>query len=278
MPARAAASSIASGMPSSRSHSSPRPRVVGVVERRTSGRRARARSTNSAHRRVVVERRHREELLARRRAGPRGSSPAPRRRAPRAGIDSAIRRTSRDARARSCRAPAAAAARRTTSSSDSSSDVPAAARHRAPRRSRRRRAAPRSAPARRATAPSGTGRNDSAATWIARRVLPTPPTPVSVTSGARRRRPSTAFTSPLAADEARQLDRQVRRQHVERAQRRERPGQAVGRQLEDPLRLREVAQPVLAEVDQRAVVAQHVADELAPSSPRRGSARRARRP
>ena len=65
----------------------------------------------------------------------------------------------------------------------------------------------------------------------------------------------------LASDEGRQLDRQVRRQHVEREQRRERSIQPVGRQLEDALRLRQVTQPGLAQVDQRAVLAHHVADE-----------------
>ena len=99
-------------------------------------------------------------------------------------------------------------------------------------------------------APSGNSATTSAATWSARRVLPTPPTPVSVT----RRRPQHELRQRrdlgLAADERRDLTRQVARQRVQRPQRRELRAPVPARHLEHRARRSQVAQPVLAQIDQ----------------------------
>ena len=70
-------------------------------------------------------------------------------------------------------------------------------------------------------APSGNSATTSAATCRARRVLPTPPTPVSVTSDDRAHQVGQRRDLRLATDERRHLARQVARQHVQRPQRRE---------------------------------------------------------
>ena len=67
----------------------------------------------------------------------------------------------------------------------------------------------------------------------------------------------------LAADQRRGLDGQVRRPVLERAQRRELVRQPVDHELREPLRPRQVLEPVLAEVAQRDPVGQLVLDQLA---------------
>ena len=100
----------------------------------------------------------------------------------------------------------------------------------------------------------------------------------------RRRAPSpTRMQLVVATDERRQLHRQVARERVERSQGRESRRPARRRDLEDPLGPREVAQAVLAEVEQRHAVGEVVSDELLghvrdhdlPTVRGRGHARRA---
>ena len=112
-------------------------------------------------------------------------------------------------------------------------------------------------------APSRNRGSTSAATCSARRVLPTPPTPVSVTSRASPTRPSTRGDLALAADERRHLQRQVPRERVQRAQRRELARRAPGaRTWNTRSGTRQVAQPVLTQVDEVDALGQRVAREL----------------
>ena len=102
-------------------------------------------------------------------------------------------------------------------------------------------------------APSGNSGTTSAATCIASRVLPTPPTPVSVTrwcSPIRRPITATASTRPtkLVTCTGRFPGRAVDRPQLREARR-----QALVDQLEHPHRLREIPEAVLTEVPQRDV-------------------------
>ena len=112
-------------------------------------------------------------------------------------------------------------------------------------------------------APSGKRGSTSAATWSARRVLPTPPTPVRVT----RRDSSSAFGDRgelvVAADERRRAatGRLPGNASSDRSGGKSR-GEAGCDDLEDALGAGEVAEAVLAEVDQRRRRRQVVADEL----------------
>ena len=99
----------------------------------------------------------------------------------------------RPARARSCPARAAASGWRSTRRPSPRSSWRAAAASAARRRRRGPRSRPRRAgPARRSRRRRRTGRAGGFATSIASRVLPTPPTPTSVTSGAVRSASATA--------------------------------------------------------------------------------------
>jgi hypothetical protein len=68
---------------------------------------------------------------------------------------------------------------------------------------------------------------------------------------------------PRTADERRRLHRQVRRPVLERPRRRELRAQTTRQQLVDPLRLREVLQPVLAQVAQRQLGQRRLVQQLA---------------
>ena len=119
---------------------------------------------------------------------------------------------------------------------------------RASSRSRRRRATGRgSARARPRTCPALWSPTSSAAASIESRVLPEPPGPVSVTRRAPSSRISATISPdlPFAADERARRPRQVRVR--DRLQRRE----ALGAELEDRDRPVEVLQAVLAEVERR---------------------------
>ena len=70
-------------------------------------------------------------------------------------------------------------------------------------------------------APSGKRGSTSAATWIASRVFPTPPTPVMVTRRASRSAVAIPLEVLLAADERRQLRGKVARERLQRPKRRE---------------------------------------------------------
>ena len=70
-------------------------------------------------------------------------------------------------------------------------------------------------------APSEKRLASSAATWSARRVLPTPPTPVIVTRRVCVKRRGQRRELVRAADERRELQRQVPGHVIERTQRRE---------------------------------------------------------
>ena len=98
--------------------------------------------------------------------------------------------------------------------------------------------------------PSGNSWVSSAATCTESRVLPTPPTPVRVTSRCASHELADLLHLHLAADEARDLHRQVARGGVQRPQRRERGLEAVRPHLVEADRRRQVPQPVLAEIDQ----------------------------
>ena len=94
-------------------------------------------------------------------------------------------------------------------------------------------------------APSRNPGNTSPATCNASRVLPTPPTPVSVTT----RDLSNASRDPrqldVAAHERARLQRQVPRERIQGAQRPELPVQVGMHHLKQPLGPAQVAQPVL---------------------------------
>ena len=124
--------------------------------------------------------------------------------------------------------------------------------------------------------PSGNWSMTSAATWSARRVLPVPPGPVSVSRRVVAEQLLRLGDQRLAADEARQLERQVVGRGVERARAREVVAEALDDELEEALRAREVLQAVLAEIPDRG--ARQGADpRRARGSPTtRGPGRRAR--
>ena len=186
---RDAANSIASGIPSSRRQISTT--ALGVVGSRQSNASARplcARSTNNVAAAestpVMYQRRHRPRAVRRRGAVPRGWWPrtftvAEARRA----IDHVG--TLRRGRARSCRTPAAATGPPTPTATllgrrsvRAAGMTPSDGRHRFGHRGRDRR--PR--PVRSRTPRPGSRRPTRAASSSASRVLPTPPTPVSVTN------------------------------------------------------------------------------------------------
>ena len=262
---RAAASSMASGSPSSRAADLGHRRrvLVGHGEVRLGGR---ARSTNrrTASYCDSASSAGRSAGSGQRRAAARGYSCSPQtcsgdpagdqqpqvRGRPRAG-----RRSGRRARrpARSCRARAGSGATPRQSAS-ALSDRPA--RPRARRATARWPGPPargrRPAPGGTKKTPSGKSSSDSAATCSASRVLPVPPGPVSVSSrvvgqqrGEPRRPPARGRRSWSAgcgrllgvASSVRSGGKSV--------------GQAGDGQLEDALRAREVLEPVLAEVAQR---------------------------
>ena len=70
-------------------------------------------------------------------------------------------------------------------------------------------------------APSGKRRSTSSATWMAMRLFPTPPTPVTVTRRDAEQRVGDGFALDRAPDERRELARQVAGHRVERTERRE---------------------------------------------------------
>ena len=111
-------------------------------------------------------------------------------------------------------------------------------------------------------APSRYSGSTSAATCNAKRVLPTPPTPVIVTTrDVLSCRSDPRDTSAVASDERTDLCRKVSRERVQSPQRREVPTIPVTDQLEDPGGTAKVAQPVLTEVDELHSVGQLVAQE-----------------
>ena len=102
----------------------------------------------------------------------------------------------------------------------------------------------------------------SSATWIAMRLFPTPPTPVTVTS--RDASSASAIASRSTARPTNDVSCPGRLPGIASSDRsggnsRAQPG---GDDLEDALRAREVGQPVLAEVDERDLVGQRVAHDL----------------
>ena len=118
-----------------------------------------------------------------------------------------------------------------------------------------------------ATLPSGTNQAPSgyssarlAATCSARRVLPVPPGPVSVTSRVLARSARDLVELALPPHERRQLHRQVVGPCVERADRREVRGQAVDHELRDPFRP-QVLEPVGAERPQGQARRQTAVDQ-----------------
>ena len=85
-----------------------------------------------------------------------------------------------------------------------------------------------------------------------------PPGPVSVSrrTSARAEQVGDRCQLALAPDQRRRLDGQVRRPVLERPQRRELVRQPGDHELGEPLRARQVLEPVLAEVAQRDAVGQ----------------------
>ena len=104
--------------------------------------------------------------------------------------------------------------------------------------------------------PSGNSPATSAPTSSASRVLPTPPTPLSVTSRFDRTSSATSATSVLAADERAQLLREVAREVVDAAQHGELRRESVGDDLVHRHPSAQAAEPVLTERPQRHAVAQ----------------------
>ena len=80
--------------------------------------------------------------------------------------------------------------------------------------------------------------------------MPTPPTPVSVTSRWARTSSASSFTSTSRPTKLVDLHRQVPRHRVQRPQRRELDPRPVGAHLEQMLATGQVAQAVLAQIDQ----------------------------
>ena len=218
---RAAASSIASGIPSRRRQISATAAAFVVVERearpgragrgrRTAHRVARATTSSasvaSGHRRATAA----ATPARRRRRAPRGSSPGSRtsgHRAstrfgePAAGVEQVLAVVEHEQQLLGARG---------TRRCSSSSDMPGARRHAERRRDDLRPSlvVVAHAASSQSHAPSGNRGSTSAATCSARRVLPTPPTPVSVTSRARRRaRRRSPRSSCVAADERRRAAR-----------------------------------------------------------------------
>ena len=101
--------------------------------------------------------------------------------------------------------------------------------------------------------PSGNASTSSAATWMARRVLPMPPGPVSVTSRTSSRSSSADERSQLllTTQQRRGLDRQVVLVGVERLERGEVGGETGQHQLEELLGLLEILEAMGAQVAQR---------------------------
>ena len=109
--------------------------------------------------------------------------------------------------------------------------------------------------------PSGCSGSTAAPTWSARRVLPTPPTPTIETRRDSCRRAVDVGQLVLAPDEAAQLVGQVRQVGVDRTKRRVHRRRARDLDLEEVHRALEVAQAVLAEVDEVEVVAHELLDD-----------------
>ena len=109
--------------------------------------------------------------------------------------------------------------------------------------------------------PSGYASSASAATCNASRVLPVPPVPVKRDETMRAEQAAHVVQLLLAADEAGELEREIVRAGVERLERWELGGEIVAVELEDALRPGQVAQAMLAEVDERHAVRQVVRDE-----------------
>ena len=261
---------------SSSSASSANPRRASAA--RSTKRRTAAHSTRASARRVVVghrERAHQHQLLPARRRGPHGWSPA---RAHLGTIE--IAPTSRAAGAMRCSQLSS------TNSESLGRGVP-----RRCSRSRSRRVAaarrawsrghpePGSRPPRPSSqnhAPSGKFGSKSAAVCSARRVLPTPPTPVSVTSRTSRaprpcRRASSRPTKVVSCV------RQVAGT-LERASGGKSRGRSGCEHLEHVLRVPEIAETVLAEVERARRRRQRVARRALRSRARRRPGRRGRPP
>ena len=109
--------------------------------------------------------------------------------------------------------------------------------------------------------PPGNCSRSSAATASASRVLPTPPDPVNVTSRSAPTSRAERGDVLVSADERRELDREVVRVRVERAQLRMRGGQVRVDDLPHALRPAEVLQAVHPEVGQARLLRQAVDDE-----------------
>ena len=128
--------------------------------------------------------------------------------------------------------------------------------------------------------PSGYSSASPAATWSARRVLPVPPGPVSVSRRVRLEEGPGLVQLQLPPDEGGQLRRQVVGTGVERADRREVGGQAVDHELGDALRA-QVLEPVRPQWTQRQAGRESPLDQLRrrlrqqhlPAVPGRGHAR-----
>ena len=111
-------------------------------------------------------------------------------------------------------------------------------------------------------APSGKFGSTSAATCTARRVLPTPPTPVIVTSSRFVQRGSDRGDLLLATHERRGLHRKVAAEGVERLQRREVASKFRVHELEDADRRGEIAELVLAEIDELGLGVERVGNQF----------------
>ena len=127
-------------------------------------------------------------------------------------------------------------------------------------------------------APSGNSATSSAATWSARRVLPTPPTPVSVTSGDHARTPTT-----FAISVSRPTNVVAWRGRFPGSASSDRKRREVGQQirvheLEHPHRRAEVSQPVLTQIDETRTGRQPSRATSPRSRPTPAPARRGRPP
>ena len=103
---------------------------------------------------------------------------------------------------------------------------------------------------------------ECAAVWSASRVLPTPPVPVMVTSGASAERVGDVDDRLFAPDERAHLRWEIARDRIERRGRREVVRKTGAGQLEDAFRSGEIAEAVLAQIDEAEVVVEHVTREL----------------
>ena len=104
--------------------------------------------------------------------------------------------------------------------------------------------------------------SSSAATWRESRVLPTPPTPVSVTRRFASSAVATAASSASRPTNDVVWSGRLPGERVERPEPGELPVEAVDRDLEHPLGPGEVAQVVLAEIDELDAGKELVAHEL----------------